>query len=289
LILNTFNNWLKKYKDNTLTVDLRKNNHAKIKITEHFKKKVRDIISENGLHTITFIRNKLKHNFNYSISTYYRTIHDLNFSYKKVHHFTMPPKYNSEIVLKKIKEKQNELCSIGINNIVAIDEVPFYQEMHPLYGWSPKGEKLKVRRHAMRSKHYSVLCAMSADGNYQYKIVESGNEVSFKKFLVYSVMRKFKDKTHFLMDNARIHHCKKTVEYIKKKGKMPIYTVPYTPELNPIEPSFSVIKNKVRHLQPNTEEQLKSAIEIAVPLMTPEKCWNMFRNSFGLTDYKIKR
>ena len=45
-----------------------------------------------------------------------------------------------------------------------------------------------------------------------------------------------------------------------------------TLELNPIEPSFSVIKNQVRHLQPNTEEQLKFAIEIAVPLMTPKKC-----------------
>ena len=57
-----------------------------------------------------------------------------------------------------------------------------------------------------------------------------------------SFIPKFKGKSHFLMDNARIHHCKKTVEYINECSITPIYTVPYTPELNPIENCFSVIK-----------------------------------------------
>ena len=91
------------------------------------------------------------------------------------------------------------------------------------------------------------------------------------------------------MDNARIHHSKETVNYIKSMGKTPIYTVPYTPELNPIENSFSVLKNSVRHKQPKSEKELKIAIAESIPLITAEKTKNMFLNSFGLTDYKIKR
>ena len=161
--------------------------------------------------------------------------------------------------------------------------------MYPLYGWSPKGRKLKVRRLSMRSKHYSLLCAMTSKGKFTYRVVESGNEKAFKNFLMNSVIKKFKNHSHFLMDNARIHHCKKTVEYIKRKGKIPVYTVPYTPELNPIESSFSVIKHFVRKNQPKTEIELKKAIKKGIGQLNESKCTNMFRNSFGLTDYKIIR
>ena len=91
------------------------------------------------------------------------------------------------------------------------------------------------------------------------------------------------------MDNARIHHCKDTVEYIKDKGFTPIYTVPYTPELNPIENCFSVIKKSVRYDLPKTFQELELAIESSIPVLTQEKCTNMFRKSFGLTDYEIIR
>jgi len=286
---NTFNHWIKKYYKKTLTIDLRKNNHAKIKITEMFKKEVLNLIEEDGLQTIMQIRNKLIKKYNYSLATYYRAVHSINYTYKRVHHYTLPKNRKLETTLREIQEKQKTLSSIGIKNVVSIDEVPFYQEMYPLYGWSPKGKKLKIRRLSMRSKHYSLLCAMSSAGQFSYKIVTSGNEIEFKNFLTEQVIKKFKNHTHFLMDNARIHHCKKTVEYIKKNGKTPIYTVPYTPELNPIESSFSVIKNYVRQNQPKTEIQLKDAIKKGIKLLTREKCTNMFKNSFGLTDYKIIR
>ena len=186
-------------------------------------------------------------------------------------------------------EKQKELCVIGIDNVVSIDEVPFYEEMFPTYGWSKCGEKCIHRKNGMRSKHHSVLCAVSSSGQFEYKIVESGNGDTFKAFIAEIVIPKFKDKSHFLMDNARIHHCKKTVEFIKENDITPIYTVPYTPELNPIENCFSVIKKSVRYDRPKIYDELKDAISTSIPLLTQDKCMNMFRKSFGLTDYKIVR
>jgi transposase len=161
--------------------------------------------------------------------------------------------------------------------------------MLPTYGWSLQGKKVQARKNTMRSKHHSVLSAVSSSGQFEYIIVDSGNSEEFCKFLEEVVFVKFKDKTHFLMDNARTHHSKVTKKVFEKHSRNQIFTVPYTPELNPIENCFSVIKSRVRYDCPRTFEQLETALKESVPLLTAEKCTNMFRKSFGLTDFKIIR
>ena len=286
---NTFRYWLKKYNEKTLTVDLRENNHRPSLITDTFKNCIDETMSVNGLQCISRIRATLIEQFPFSLSTYYKIVHMMNYTYKRVSTYTLPIKKNIEAVLEQIAEKQKELCTVGIENIVSIDEVPFYEEMFPTYGWSKRGKKCIHRKNNMRSKHHSVLCAVSSSGQFEYRIVNSGNGDAFKSFIAEVVMQKFKDKSHYLMDNARIHHCKKTVEFIKDNSITPIYTVPYTPELNPIENCFSVIKKNVRYDLTKTFQELEIAIESSIPLLTKEKCTNMFRKSFGLTDYKITR
>jgi len=286
---NTFRYWLKKYNEKTLTVDLRENNHRPSLITDTFKNCIDETMAVNGLQSILRIRATLVEQFPYSLSTYYKIVHLMDYTYKRVSTYTLPIKKNIATVLEQIAEKQRELCAIGIENVVSIDEVPFYEEMFPTYGWSKCGKKCIHRKNSMRSKHHSVLCAVSSSGQFEYRIVDSGNGDTFKAFIAEVVIPKFKDKSHFLMDNARIHHCKDTVEYIKDKGFTPIYTVPYTPELNPIENCFSVIKKSVRYDLPKTFQELELAIESSIPVLTQEKCTNMFRKSFGLTDYEIIR
>ena len=281
--------WLKKYNEKTLTVDLRIHNHRPSLITDIFKTRIDETMKVNGLKSILQIRATLIEEFPYSLSKYYRIVHLMNYTYKRISTYTLPTKKNIALVLEQIADKQRALCVIGIENVVSIDEVPFYEEMFPLYGWSKRGKKCIHRKNAMRSKHHSVLCAVSSSGQFEYRIVDSGNGDTFKAFIAEVVIPKFKDKSHFLMDNARIHHCMKTVEYMKEQDITPIYTVAYTPELNPIENCFSVIKKSVRYELTKTFEELESAIETSIPLLTQEKCTNMFRKSFGLTDYEIVR
>ena len=67
-----------------------------------------------------------------------------------------------------------------------------------------------------------------------YRVVDSGNRKTFLEFIKHNVVREFPNHKYLLMDNARIHHCKEIKEFIISKGKVPVYTIPYTPELNPI-------------------------------------------------------
>ena len=90
----------------------------------------------------------------------------LGYSYKKSKFFIRPDKYEVENVYKLIQEKQLEMSNIGMDNIVSIDELPIYKEMHPLRGWSKAGEVLYQRKKRMISKKYSYFTKTAGIDNY---------------------------------------------------------------------------------------------------------------------------
>ena len=113
-------------------------------------------------------------------------------------------------------------------------------------------------------------------------------------------MRTFKTQKTILMDNVSFHHSKSITEYIERKGKSVVFTVPATgyvvlllrsniPELNPIENAFSIMKRYVRSRCPrNVEESVQYMLE-GIELITATKCKNMFLKSMGLTTSTIDR
>ena len=107
---------------------------------------------------------------------------------------------------------------------VSIDECPFYEEMHPRYGWSKRGTPCVIRQNAIRTKCRSVISAMTSDGKFVYRVVDSGNRKTFLEFIKHNVVREFPNHKYLLMDNARIHHCKEIKEFIISKGKIPVYS-----------------------------------------------------------------
>jgi transposase len=52
-----------------------------------------------------------------------------------------------------------------------------------------------------------------------------------------------------VMDNAAFHKSKRTKELIESVGCKLIYLPPYSPDLNPIEQQWAVIKRKYRKLK----------------------------------------
>ena len=91
------------------------------------------------------------------------------------------------------------------------------------------------------------------------------------------------------MDNVAFHHSKVIKQLPIDKGINPLYTVPYTPDLNPIENVFSVIKHYVRKNNPKTKSALKENINASVRKINPESLTKMFKRSFGLSDFVIRK
>jgi len=181
-----------------------------------------------------------------------------------------------------------------MRNIISIDEMPVYLEMHPTHGWSAKGKVIYQRKKRMRSKKYSLIMAISNKGVIAHTLHEDSiNGEKFLEFLedkVIPIMKK-KKKSHLLMDNVNFHKSKNIMSLLDQKHIKPVFTIPYTPDLNPIENVFSICKKKLQKCKNKTFEELDKEIAPggAMPLILPKIFHNMYKRSFGLTDFKIQR
>ena len=91
-----------------------------------------------------------------------------------------------------------------------------------------------------------------------------------------------KTKDHLIiLDNAKFHKSKDVVSNFEKSGNKIIYSLPYNPQLNPIENVFSQLKSHVKNKSPDTYNELKSVInKIIKEKITKEHLENYFKYLF---------
>ena len=114
-------------------------------------------------------------------------------------------------------------------------------------GWSLKGLRATIRRLVKRSDRWSVLPAYSMDGILTYHIYQGGIDgeryVWFVRDIVLPLCNPHPGPNSVLvMDNCRIHHHHDVQRACDEAGVILIYLPPYSPDLNPIEELFSVLK-----------------------------------------------
>ncbi|CAG8440272.1 11529_t:CDS:2 [Ambispora leptoticha] len=95
------------------------------------------------------------------------------------------------------------------------------------------------------------------------------------------------DKYYLLLDNAKIH---KAIKALLKEKRLPIldlfikmnidplYLVPYTPQLNPVELCFNFLRGYVEDKRPRTYEQLKSVIDEGIEELSRKPMTEYFRH-----------
>jgi transposase len=65
---------------------------------------------------------------------------------------------------------------------------------------------------------------------------------------------------HIVMDNTPIHSSDAIDHIIKERGYIPLYLPPYSPELNPIEMFWKVLKDRVKRGKLSDVETLTSRV-----------------------------
>ncbi|KAG1171428.1 hypothetical protein G6F36_011751 [Rhizopus arrhizus] len=104
------------------------------------------------------------------------------------------------------------------SNCVFIDEAAFHVNLKRTMGWSKKGERAIVETPTTRAQTTTILGAISPHGI-----------INVKGFYI-------------VMDNVPIHKNTDIERYIINRGYGCVYLPPYSPELNPIEQFWSVVK-----------------------------------------------
>jgi hypothetical protein len=92
----------------------------------------------------------------------------------------------------------------------------------------------------------------------------TGHYLSFLKATLDEMDKDLEMKGHYLvMDNAPIHSSTDIGKYIHSRGYRYAYLPPYSPELNPIEQFWSVVKSKVKRNKFLEKESLMTRISEA--------------------------
>jgi transposase len=152
--------------------------------------------------------------------------------------------------------------------------------MAPLRGWCRRGRRLLQR---VPHGHWITLTflaalrvdQMTAPGVFNGPI----NGDCFLAYVEQVLVPTLKPGDVVVMDNLGSHKGKAVRAAITKAGARLIFLPAYSPDLNPIEQTFSKIKSVLRKTMGRTIAEVEAAIKQVIPQISPEECRNYFQNA----------
>ena len=190
---------------------------------------------------------KIQYNIKLSQNSISKIYKKLNLTRKKPRHYIV----KSIDFLDKLIVKRNEfnikMKNIDINKIISIDESGFNTLENINKGLSEKGKRINVPINDKKIKNKSLICAVSIDKIIHHEIHETGvNGIIFKSF-IQKIINNLKSPNHyFIFDNVPFHHNKEMLKLITDSGHHYLFVPPYSPNNNPIETIFGIIKSNFK-------------------------------------------
>lgn len=176
-----------------------------------------------------------------SKSTLWRVLKKAGYSKKR----TYPMLSNKSDLEDKRKAFCETVKDILPSQVMAIDETSFYTRLCPKKAWSLANHRVKVPVQRVVSKRHTLVSAMSTQGIVsQLLFVGSCNQEIFRQFI--QQIPRQDDPKYLLMDNVAFHKTKSVLAELEKKNLIPLFTSPYSPDWNPVEMYFSILKQNFR-------------------------------------------
>lgn len=144
---------------------------------------------------------------------------------------------------------QTKIKGYSLDQLIFIDESAANERAgFRRFGWSPIGTHCNHTANFNRQKRWTVLPALSVNGYLNSPLIFQGSVTQelFVWWLRNSVIPQLRPDQVVVMDNASVHHGEPIQQLIKETGLVVIYLPPYSPDYNPIEQTFNVLKAWIR-------------------------------------------
>jgi transposase len=133
--------------------------------------------------------------------------------------------------------------------------------MTPIYGRARVGERAVGKAPRNHGKNLTVCGAISLDGIRAMMAYEGGTtREAFLHFVRKALVPALRRGDVVVMDNLSTHYCQGVRESIEAAGATVLYLPPYSPELNPIEHTWSKLKALLRRVEARTLRTLAGAL-----------------------------
>ena len=134
--------------------------------------------------------------------------------------------------------------------------------MTPLYSRSLVGERAIGKAPKNQGKNLTVVGAIALDGIRAMMAYEGGTtKQAFLHFVRHALAPALHRGDVVVWDNLKAHYCEGVREAIEAVGAQVVFLPPYSPELNPIEHTWSKLKGLLRREEARTLRTLVLALE----------------------------
>ena len=132
------------------------------------------------------------------------------------------------------------------------------------YRWSKKGTVSFVKVQGKRQKRINLIAVQTCDGILApFTFEESCDTALFNDYIEKILCPLLKPNQVVIMDNATFHKSKKIKEFIEEKQCQLIFLPPYSPDCNPIEHYWGVLKKHIKKIRKNIQD-VATCVELAL-------------------------
>ena len=186
----------------------------------------------------------------------------------------------------KLQAFECELETIPSEKRVYIDEAGSNLGMSRSHARSLRGERQYSKKPASRGGNISMVGAVRL--RKKFFVHPFDGPVDGERFLEFleKLCPTLSPGDVVIMDNCRIHHIEAVSKKLASVGARALYLPPYSPELNPIEEVWALIKGILKSLEPRNIVDYVTALYYAAGRVTHEKIEGYFRHSDSFLSWK---
>ncbi len=171
-------------------------------------------------------------------------------------------------------------AEVDPGRLVFVDEMGVHTSLAPLYGYSPKGERVSLEVPRNRGNNTTLLASITLSGMGEAIAVEgSTTKEGFEAYIERALTPTLRAGQVVVMDNLSAHKPVKVRELIEGKGCQLIYLPAYSPDFNPIEEAFSKIKSIVRRAAARTKDTLIEVLSQALSAISAQDARDYFKHA----------
>jgi transposase len=161
--------------------------------------------------------------------------------------------------------------------LVFIDETWATTNMTRQRGRCPRGQRLVAAVPHGHWKTSTFVAALRTTGLTAPLVLDGAmNGEAFRAYVEQFLAPTLVPGEVVIMDNLSSHKVAGVREAIEARSASLLYLPPYSPDLNPIEQSFSKLKALIRKAAARTRDALWNAIGQCLPRFPPRECANYF-------------
>jgi len=173
-------------------------------------------------------------------------------------------------VIKKLK----------VENVVVVDESGSRIGMIPLYGRSPRGNRVYDQVIRNYGKNVTLLASMNLDGMQAAMTLEGAvDEAVFETFVRRVLLPSLRPGQIVIMDNLSSHKTDTVEQLIMQAGCELLFLPAYSPDMSPIEEAFSKLKAFLRRCRCQAIPDLLKAIARGLDQITASDARGWFAHA----------